>query len=83
MGLLRHLRVPISWKEVVKRGRPCGHRDNVLGWKIAQWPLVAALFITGVVIVSYVVPDVKQEWVWISLLVELEPRGLRHDSCSR
>jgi membrane protein len=35
-------------------------------WKILQWPLVFALVVTGVGIVYYVAPDVKQEWVWIT-----------------
>lgn len=35
-------------------------------WKIAQWPVVVALMITGVAVVYYVAPDVQQEWVWIT-----------------
>jgi len=35
-------------------------------WKIAQWPVVVALMISGVAIVYYVAPDVQQEWVWIT-----------------
>ena len=35
-------------------------------WKIAQWPVVVALMISGVTIVYYVAPDVQQEWVWIT-----------------
>ena len=35
-------------------------------WKIAQWPVVAALVVTGVAIVFFVAPDVQQAWVWIT-----------------
>src|SRR5205085_1072180 len=35
-------------------------------WKAVQWPVIVALMITGVGIVYYVAPDVKQEWVWIT-----------------
>ena len=35
-------------------------------WKVVQWPVVFALAITGVAIVFFVAPDVKQEWVWIT-----------------
>jgi membrane protein len=33
-------------------------------WKILQWPLAVLLTTTGIVIVNYVAPDVRQEWRW-------------------
>ena len=34
------------------------------GWKILQWPLAFLLTTTGMAIVHYVAPDVRQEWRW-------------------
>jgi membrane protein len=34
------------------------------GWKILQWPLAFILTTTGMAIVHYVAPDVRQEWRW-------------------
>jgi membrane protein len=33
-------------------------------WKILQWPLAVLLTTTGLAIVNYVAPDVRQEWRW-------------------
>ncbi len=33
-------------------------------WKILQWPLAVLLTTTGIAIVNYVAPDVRQEWRW-------------------
>jgi membrane protein len=35
-------------------------------WKTVQWPVVFALVVTGVGLVYYFAPDVKQEWKWIT-----------------
>jgi len=35
-------------------------------WKIAQWPVILALIVTGFGLVYYFAPDVKQEWKWIT-----------------
>jgi len=35
-------------------------------WKILQWPVVFALFATGVAVVYYYGPDAVQEWVWLT-----------------
>jgi membrane protein len=33
-------------------------------WKILQWPLAVLLTTTGIAIVNFVAPDVRQEWRW-------------------
>ena len=35
-------------------------------WKILQWPVVFLLVATGIAMVYYVAPDVKQQWIWIT-----------------
>jgi membrane protein len=35
-------------------------------WKIVQWPVLFLLVATGIAMVYYIAPDVKQEWVWIT-----------------
>jgi membrane protein len=35
-------------------------------WKILQWPVIFALVATGVAIVYFYAPDVKQDWVWLT-----------------
>jgi len=35
-------------------------------WKILQWPVVLALMVTGIGMIYYFAPDVKQEWKWIT-----------------
>jgi membrane protein len=37
-----------------------------LTWKIAQWPIVFGLVVTGIGMVYYFGPDAEQEWVWIT-----------------
>jgi membrane protein len=34
------------------------------GWKVLQWPFAVLLTTTGLAIVNYVAPDVRQEWRW-------------------
>ena len=35
-------------------------------WWVLQWPVVFLLVVTGVGVVYYFAPDVKQDWVWIT-----------------
>ncbi len=35
-------------------------------WKVLQWPVIAALIITGLGFVYYIGPDVQQHWIWIA-----------------
>jgi membrane protein len=35
-------------------------------WEVLYWPVVLALVVTGIAIVYYVAPNVKQEWIWIT-----------------
>ena len=35
-------------------------------WKILQWPIVFALASTGIALIYYFAPDVKQELVWLT-----------------
>ena len=35
-------------------------------WKILQWPIVFALASTGMALIYYFAPDVKQDWIWLT-----------------
>jgi len=35
-------------------------------WKILQWPIVFALASTGIALIYYFAPDVKQDWIWLT-----------------
>src|SRR5262245_5542916 len=35
-------------------------------WKILQWPVVFALASTGIALIYYFAPDVKQDWIWLT-----------------
>jgi len=35
-------------------------------WKVLQWPVVFALVASGIGLVYYHAPDVKQEWFWLT-----------------
>ena len=35
-------------------------------WKVLQWPVIFALVATGIGLVYYYAPDVKQEWFWLT-----------------
>lgn len=37
-----------------------------IAWKIAQWPIVFALVVTGIGLIYYFGPDAEQRWEWIT-----------------
>jgi membrane protein len=44
-----------------------GNQDAVMAWKIAIWPLAAALMLLGFALTYYFAPDVKdRKWSWIT-----------------